>query len=137
MAPSIADTADIAKDVVDGTIKNAANPWWVIGFGFLGTLFFLGTIVILAGIYGIKPLVDAQIASVEASTEAIKSNAETNRQMAKAIDEIKQMDAKKMDALERLQRSQDTVLDNCSQALRDHQKIMSSIQECATKRPGT
>lgn len=149
----LGDSTEIVKEVVKGGVENAGNPWWVIGFGFLGTLAFLCTLIIVGGVYGIKPLVDAQIESVHASTEAIKSNAETNRRMEAAIAEIREIDRKRADHDVEVDRQMttaisdikdmdnkkmkilETIVDSSAQSLKDHQKIMNAIQQCSPQRP--
>ena len=164
MAPLGINTDKLAESGVDAVKQNAGNPMWVLGFILIALLTTCVIVVVGGGFYAVntfaKPMLDANLESVKASTEAIKSNAETNRRMEsslaeirtieeerkinakdaqaqlnKTIEDIKTMDAKKMDTLEKLMNGQQSIIDNSQQALKDHQKIMNSIQTCLPTRP--
>jgi Na+-transporting methylmalonyl-CoA/oxaloacetate decarboxylase gamma subunit len=123
------DTTEIIKDVS----SKAANPIYVLGIGFLLLLcFFLFAAYYLVSSFG-KPMMDANVQSVQASTEAIKSNADTQRQMSKTMEGIRTTQDDQRRLLEKIQEKQDGIYGKCEQGLRDHTVMQNTLE----RKPGT
>lgn len=133
MADQTLDTQGAAVEVA----KRIGGPVYVLGLAFLLLLGF----VLYAGYQAAsgfgKPLIDAQIQAVQASMEAIKSNAETNKQTARAVLEIRDLQERQIASMEKVLRNQNGIIESCEQSLKDHQRIMTNLQQCIPARPIT
>jgi hypothetical protein len=118
MANPLEDSGEILKEAAEGITRNAGNANWVLGFCFIAMiLIFLGG----GGYFGNK-LVDAQVEAVKISTEAIKSNSQ-------AIADIRDMEKRQIETLEKIVRSEEGISDTCRQGLQDHTQMMNSLKQ--------
>ena len=125
MGDSIIDTEGAAKEVA----SRLGNPVYVMGFLLVAVMGFLFYGIVVYG----GPILDAQLEGVKASTEAIKSNADMNKQTAKAVIKIQELQEEQISSMKSVIKSQNGIAETCAQgfeqSLKDHKQIMAGIQK--------
>jgi len=125
MGDSIIDTEGAAKEVA----SRLGNPVYVMGFLLVAVMGFLFYGIVVYG----GPILDAQLEGVKASTEAIKSNADMNKQTAKAVIKIQELQEEQISSMKSVIKSQNGIAETCTQgfeqSMKDHVKIMTGIQK--------